>query len=357
VTKVLNAVATIALHLPAFFGLSLDCVFSLELWLNLKILVFGGAGFIGCALTNRWIKSGFAKEIVLADIRKPTVPVPIGTKFVECDVRKAIDVAAIGEGFDWIINLAAVHREPGHLPAEYYGTNVSGAENICMYANKISCDKILFTSSISVYGHSPNGATEVSPTVPISPYGGSKLCAEYIHKNWLQSRAGADARLVIMRPGVIFGPGDPGNILRMYKAVKAGIFLIPGNTGVKKSYGYIDSLLESFEFLINRQEPLLTANFAHPNAESIEALFVEMSVFAGRKSRLVNLPVWPVVAAAHVVQFFTKGKSPIHPVRVRKVGSSTYVEPAALAALGFEFKFPMSKALERWQAEAPEDFV
>jgi GlcNAc-P-P-Und epimerase len=325
--------------------------------LNFKILVFGGAGFIGCALTNRWLKSGFAKEVVLADIRKPTAPVPTTTRFVECDVRKSIDVTAIGTGFDWIVNLAAVHREPGHVPSEYYGTNVSGAANICSYANEIGCNKILFTSSISVYGHSPNGATESSPTVPISPYGGSKLCAEYIHKNWVQSVKSPDPRLIIMRPGVIFGPGDPGNILRMYKAVKAGIFLIPGNTGVKKSYGYIDSLLEAFEFLIHRNEPLLTANFAHPNAESIEALFAEMSAFAGRKSRLINLPVFPVVAAAHVVQFFTKGKSAIHPVRVRKVGSSTYVEPATLAALGFEFKFPMSKALECWQVEAPEDFT
>ena len=51
-----------------------------------------------------------------------------------------------------IINLAAIHREPGHKNWEYYETNLNGATNITSWADKIGCDHIIFSSSISPYG-------------------------------------------------------------------------------------------------------------------------------------------------------------------------------------------------------------
>jgi GlcNAc-P-P-Und epimerase len=320
----------------------------------LRIVIFGGTGFIGSAMTSRWLRTGLASEIVLADIISPIGELPAGARFIQCDVRNEISGELMGLSPDWIVNLAAIHREPGHEASQYYETNILGAQNICNYAERIRCSKILFTSSISVYGASPNGAHEQSPTVPNTPYGGSKLAAELVHRLWLANDS--LKRLVVMRPGVIFGPGDPGNILRMYKAIKAGIFVLPGDPNVRKSYGYIESLLDAFVFLMNRKEAFLTANFAHPKAETIRELSVIMAKAANREPRVIQVPIAPLVGLSHVIQWITKGKSPIHPVRVRKVAKPTYVEPNTLKDLGFKFEYPMTVALERWRATSPKDF-
>jgi GlcNAc-P-P-Und epimerase len=320
----------------------------------LRIVIFGGTGFIGSAIAERWSRSGLATEIVLVDIVSPRNPLPPGVRFVETDVRKKIGSELTKLEPDWIINLAAVHREPGHKASEYYETNILGAQNICQYASLVECKRILFTSSISVYGASPNGASEESPTVPNTPYGGSKLGAELIHRLWLSEQNGR--RLVIMRPGVIFGPGDPGNILRMYKAIKAGFFVLPGDPQVRKSYAYIDSLIDGFQFLMARDDALVTANFAQPGAETIKELSEIMSSAAGRVPRVVKVPIAPLVMVSHLMQWVTNGKSPIHPVRVRKVSKPTYVEPRELIELGFKFNYPMKVALEVWRTNSPDDF-
>ena len=95
---------------------------------------------------------------------------------------------------------------------------------------------------------------ETSPTYPRTPYGISKLCAELIHEGWLW--AGKDRRLIVCRPGVIYGREYQGNILRMGRKslVQRGYFFFPGQTTLRKSYGYIEGLIDSFEFAIGRHK-------------------------------------------------------------------------------------------------------
>lgn len=316
-------------------------------------VIFGGTGFIGRALNTRLrARFGPSTQIILADLRDPNFDLA-GSKFVQIDVRKPID-QLLDLKPDWIFNFAAIHREPGHHPAEYYETNTLGAKHVCAYAETVKCENILFTSSIAVYGHSPTGVTENSATVPATPYGGSKLLAELMHEKWQCKNS--TRRLITMRPGVIYGPGDPGNILRMLKAIRRGIFVIPGNPDVKKSYGYIDELLDAFEFLMARPESVTKANFCHPNPETISELAIVMARYLGKREWFPVVPLAPVILLSHLVQWATLGKSPIHPVRVRKVQFPTHVEPQTLKDLSFTFKFPMKQSLDHWKSISPHDF-
>src|SRR5690606_31892986 len=99
------------------------------------------------------------------------------------DVRRPIDWFP-EEKVDLIANFAAVHREPGHEDYEYYETNLLGAENVCAWAERVGCNKLIFTSSIAPYGPSESPKNEGSLPVPVSAYGGSKLVAEQIHQKW-----------------------------------------------------------------------------------------------------------------------------------------------------------------------------
>ncbi len=317
-------------------------------------IIFGGTGYIGTRLALHLRERGW-KHVRLADIKPPPAALPPGIEFSLCDVRESIARQIGTPQADWIFNFAAVHREPGHAYAEYFDTNLPGARNVCDFAHLTGCNHVFFTSSIAVYGQITRPADEDMPTYPDTAYGISKLCAEIIHQGW-QMHA-PDRRLVVVRPGVIYGPGETGNIPRMLRAIRKGVFVMPGDGSVRKSYGYIFGLLDSIEFMLSRPEPFLRYNYVERETEPLRELVRQAaSVLAVRRPRL-RAPVGLLVAIARGAQAATRGRSPIHPVRVRKAALSTHIVPAELVRLGFDFRFDFATSLRHWRSVAPQDFT
>lgn len=317
-------------------------------------LILGGSGYIGYKWAERLAARGVVREIVLADNRPPQEALPAGARFVTCDVRKPLAAQLGALRPDWIFNFAAVHREPGHAREEYFDTNLPGARHTCAYATETGCQNILFTSSIAVYGPTNGPTAETNPLYPASPYGISKLTAELIHEAW--RAADEKRRLCICRPAVVYGPGDPGNILRMIRAIQKGYFIFPGNRQIRKSYAYIEGLLDSFEFVMARAEPALTYNYAERETETLEGLVKLVQQHLNKKIPAVTAPLPLLIGAARLVQWATAGRSPIHPTRVRKATLSTHVVPAALTSWGFDFRYDFPASLRDWAKKSPEDF-
>jgi nucleoside-diphosphate-sugar epimerase len=316
-------------------------------------LILGGSGYVGCNLANRLAARKRFDRIVLADIRPPSQFTPPSCEFVQYDIRRPLQLPGLKP--EWLFNFAAVHREPGHAREEYFDTNLAGARNACAFAEQTGCKNILFTSSIAVYGSLEKPVSEASCTYPTTPYGISKLCAELIHQGWQQ--AGPGRRLYICRPGVIYGPGDPGNILRMIRAVRRGYFIFPGSRHLQKSYGYIEGLLDSFEFVMARNESQLTYNYVERDTETLETLVRLVQARFGSKAPVLTAPRLLLEAAAGMAQVLTGGRSPLHPVRVRKTASSTHVIPESLSKMGFPFRYDFASSLQDWAAKAPGDFL
>jgi nucleoside-diphosphate-sugar epimerase len=318
-------------------------------------VIFGGAGFIGTHLGRRFLLGGRFDEIHLADLR----PVPdLGDPRVSSsvtDVRKEIPEQLTKKPPEWIFNFAAIHREPGHEEWEYFDTNLKGAEQVCRYAGRVGCRSVYFTSSISVYGPTVGPTSEQAAIRPISPYGGSKYPAEWIHRAWL---AGAsDRRLIISRPGVVYGPGDPGNVLRMIRAVQRGYFVFPGSTDLRKSYAYIFGLLDSIEFTMAQSDPLIIYNYVESPTEPLGQIVREVKQFMHSRAPVLSLPLWALMPVATVLYATAGSRSPVHPVRVRKAATSTHIVPAWLEQRGFEFRYPFRESLRHWRDLAPGDFA
>lgn len=129
-------------------------------------------------------------------------------------MRKSIEFDFKPTADDVIFNLAAVHRTPGHPDHEYLETNIRGAENVTIFAEKHGINKTLFTSSIAPYGAAEELKEETTLPTPNTPYGISKLVAEKIHQMW----QGKDAKreLTIVCPGIVYGKGEHGNMTRLY---------------------------------------------------------------------------------------------------------------------------------------------
>ena len=291
---------------------------------------------------------------MLADIKAPRKPLNGGIKYATCDVRRPIAEQIGAYRADWLFNFAAIHREPGHEFREYFDTNLPGARNVCGYADQIGCKNILFTSSIAVYGEITAPTEEYAKTYPDTGYGISKLCAELIHETW--QRADPGRRLIIVRPGVVYGPGDPGNILRLIRAIQKGIFVMPGDGSVRKSYAYIYGLLESMDFTMARPERYLCYNYVERETESLSELVSSITARLGIRRARVHVPKPLLVLLAYAAQLASGGRSPIHPVRVRKAAQSTHIVPAELIRLGFEFRYDFAESLRHWMSVAPEDF-
>jgi nucleoside-diphosphate-sugar epimerase len=317
-----------------------------------ECLILGGGGYIGWNWSKRLGAKKRFDRIVLADIRPPRGPLAPGCEFVPCDVRQPLSFGNLKP--EWVFNFAAVHREPGHAREEYFDTNLAGARNVCAFAEQSGCKNVLFTSSIAVYGSLDTPASEATHTYPATPYGISKLCAELIHQGWQQ--ADAARRLCICRPGVIYGPGDPGNILRMIRAVRKGYFVFPGSKHLRKSYGYIEGLLDSFEFVMERRDPHLIYNYVERETESLETLVRHVQARLGKRVPIFTAPRPLLEAMAGLAQVLTNGRSPLHPTRVRKTASSTHVIPESLVKMGFPFRYDFASSLQDWAAKAPGDF-
>ncbi len=315
--------------------------------------IFGGAGFIGTHLARHFLDEKKFDRVHLADIRTVPTAVP-GTSSTLTDVRKPIADDLMDFRPSWIFNLAAIHREPGHEPHEFFETNLAGARNVCEYADAVGCKNIFFTSSISVYGPTSGPTTESAPICPITPYGGSKYPAELIHEAWLAK--GNGRRLVICRPGVVYGPGDPGNILRMIRAIQRGYFAYPGSPKIYKSYAYIFGLLESIDFMVKRSEPLIRYNYVETPTEPLGELVRQTKEFLGSRAPVIRVPLGLLSPAAAIAQVFLGTESPIHPVRVHKAGMPTHIIPQVLEDLGFTFRFSYRRSLEHWRSIAPADF-
>jgi nucleoside-diphosphate-sugar epimerase len=319
------------------------------------IVIFGGSGYIGTATARRWLERGLADEVVIADIRPSELAGQPGIRAVHCDVRQPISADLCPHGAPaWVFNFAAVHREPGHQPQEYFDTNLAGAEHVTAWARAVGCPHIVFTSSISVYGPTTGPTTEDAPKRPISPYGGSKYPAELIHQRWLAEDP--MRRLMVVRPGVVYGPHDPGNIGRMVRAIQKGYFAFPGSTRLRKSYAYIEGLLDSVEFVIASGRRSVTYNYVETPTQTLGEIVEVAKRFTGSRAPILSLPTALLLPAAHVVQWLAGDRNPVHPVRVQKAGLPTHIVPQVLLDMGFPFRFSFASSLEHWRGVAPGDF-
>ncbi len=318
-----------------------------------RVLVTGASGFIGTRLVSRLQAQGY--DVVAADIMPPRKELE-GVEYRTWDVREAAP-AEIGLGLSRIYNLAAVHRTPGHPTHEYYETNVLGATHVTALADASEVETIVFTSSISVYGPSEQLMTEASTPQPVSAYGRSKRMAEIIHESWVQHRSGR--RLVMVRPGVVFGPGERGNYTYLARALAKGIFFYPGRRTTIKSGGYVDELLAALDFALAEPDPQVLFNFAYPRQSSTEDIVNTFSDVCGFRKRHATLPVVPLYVAASLFEAANRlgVTNPIHRERVVKLVRSTRIEPDWLKARGYPFQTDLKHALTAWRDETHGTFV
>lgn len=185
----------------------------------MKVLVTGGGGFLGAAITRQLLGRGDQVRI-FARGSYPALA-SLGAEVFQGDLRQKVEVEAAFEGIDAVIHTAAKAGVWGPRD-EYEGINVLGTQHILDACRARGVRYLVFTSSPSVVmaGTDIDGADESLPYSPtyVGHYSPSKAEAE----RRVMAANGSQMATVSLRPHLIWGPGDPHILPRLEKQARAG---------------------------------------------------------------------------------------------------------------------------------------
>ncbi|MFL8988695.1 NAD(P)-dependent oxidoreductase [Pseudomonas sp. QLc11A] len=335
-------------------------------------VIFGGSGFIGTFFANYLIESKTVEKVYLYDkeqidqkpfpYRKVLIAEQPQIVEINGDVRKPINWTP-DEDIYLVANFAAIHREPGHEDFEYYETNLLGAEHVCSWTATVDCRNVIFTSSISPYGPSEQSKDERSLPTPTTAYGSSKLVAEKVHQSWLAADP-QRRHLVIVRPGVVFGPNEGGNVSRLIKSVLNRYFFYTGNRTTRKAGTYVKELCIAMLWVLTRQQEK-QSNFSLFNmtmnpGPSIEEYVDSVCKVANIKRYIPSVPFRVLLFIAQCIDTITRPlgiKHPFSPIRIEKLRRSNNILPTFLLETGYTYKYTLVSALTDWKQSNPDEWT
>lgn len=309
-----------------------------------KVIVLGGSGFIGTALCRQLVSASVPFKIV--DL-KPSRNFP--EKSTIADIRDSDAMRAHLDG-DVIVNLAAVHRDDVRDRKAYYETNVEGTRVVTEIAEEKGIDRIVFTSSVAVYGFAPVGTGETGVANPFNDYGKSKFEGEKILRAWRDRKPGSRG-LIVVRPTVVFGEGNRGNVYNLLNQIASGRFLMIGNGRNRKSMAYVENVAAFIlaAALSPRNQGLF--NYVDtPDLDMNELVSLVRRTLFGKPGVGMRLPYGLGLIAGYMADAAarTMGRSfPISSIRVRKFCADSAFTSAKDELDGFVPHYTLREGLLR----------
>lgn len=270
-----------------------------------KMLVTGGTGFTGSALVKRLISKG--NEVIVLDNQKGIMHddlVKLGAKISIGSIADKELVTKCVAGCDVIFHLAAAFRKVNLPKSVYYDTNVTAMRQLLEICKAENVKKVVYCSTQGVHGNVDNPpGDETTPIEPEDYYQVTKYQGEEVAQEFIKD--GMD--ITILRPTAIYGPGDPGRFLMLFKRVKSGMFPFFGKGEALYHPLYIENFVDAFELAAEKPEGKgETYLIADEKFYHIKEIVILIDKIMKTNAKIKYFPFWPLYAIATVVEILYK---------------------------------------------------
>ncbi|OPZ48414.1 MAG: dTDP-glucose 4,6-dehydratase [Bacteroidetes bacterium ADurb.BinA104] len=307
------------------------------------ILIVGGSGFIGTRICRR-LENDKVQFTIIDKIISRTFP----ERTVQCDIRNLDDLSKKLRG-DVIINLAAEHRDDITPRSLYDEVNVQGAKNVCEAAERNHIDTIIFTSSVAVYGFAPIGTDETGEIHYFNDYGRTKSEAEKVYKSWFEKDA-EHRKLVIVRPTVVFGEQNRGNVYNLLKQISSSVFMMVGSGKNIKSMAYVENVAAFLEYALSFGRGFYLYNYVDkPDFDMNTLVRIVYDQLCRKPMTSLHLPYWMGYTGGKLfdlLALISHKKLTISSIRIKKFCENTCFN-TSVAKTGFKPPVSIEEGIRR----------
>ena len=312
----------------------------------MKIALIGASGFVGTRLIDL-LKDGSQKyELKNIDLQ-PNYFFNDITIFG--DVREQAQMDEHIKGADVVVLLAAQHRDDVTPSSLYYDTNVGGMKVTLNAMEKNGIKRIVFFSSVAVYGLNKKNPNEEHPADPFNHYGKSKWQAEEVLQEWYKTHP--DWNIDIIRPTVIFGERNRGNVYNLLKQISSGKFLMVGKGDNVKSMAYVGNVVAFVKFMIdNVTTDYNVFNYIDKPDTNMNDLVTLVEKVLKKSIPSIHFPYWMGMMGGFCFDILAKitgKKFTVSSVRVKKFCAVTQFDSTKAMNSGFVPPYTLQEGLAR----------
>lgn len=317
---------------------------------NNSVLVTGASGMIGRQVVDILQRESYG--VVRAQVRdKIAAKQRINNAFdvAMADFKTADftmmlekDYRALTAGCHTVVHTAGLVHMPDAQYQEYEVMNVRATQQLAEACKANKVNTLVFFSSSAVYGPGPfSNIDESAPIKATSPYAVSKSTSE----NFLRSLDGIP-RIIVLRPSLVFGEGDRGNLIKMIREIKSERYKHIGGGKTGKSIIYARDCANSVLSVLQKTPPgYHVYNVANPQPVTVFELAETIGSALNIKVGSYNAGILKM--GVKLLETFMPGKAPVTSEQLEKLTTETTCSVDKLVSeTGFKPKTDLDKALK-----------
>ncbi len=307
----------------------------------MNILVTGSNGFVGSKLMweiDTPESPCFGIDISSHCDAKPHPKTQLG------DIRNTEDLERVFgaiPGLDssdtMLIHCAASKHDFGITREEYFSHNKIGTAKVLDFMVKHGLKRLIYISTVSVFGHPSGMADEDEPYNPDHPYGESKLAGELLSIDW--QKQDPTRELIVLRPTVIYGPHNYANLYKLIDTLHRRPYVTVGSGDHVKSIVSLTTVCDAIRFAMDHLKP----GYEHYNCIddpyiTLAELMKTIAMNPGFKVPPIRIPLWIAIAIGMVFDVPAKLLRidlPVNSDRMRKLATPTYFVAQKIRNAGF----------------------
>lgn len=315
----------------------------------MTILVTGATGFLGSALTRELLKQKQEVRILARDGDKARTQLGEAVTIIPGEITDVTQVQQAVDGVSIVYHLVGRLYHPS-VPTELYRmTHVEGTRILLAACQEQpQLQSIVHCSTTGVHGVTgPTPAAEDAPYAPTNPYEATKLESELLA---LQAHREQGLPVSVVRPGLVYGPGDI-HLLGFFASIKKGLFrVIDGGSALLHPI-YIDDMTQAFLLCAEQPQAIgRSYNIAGSSPVTIRQLATAIARALGKELPGSSIPLWLANLASDifaVIPGFAGEHAPLTRSRVQFLTHSrVYNTSRAQIELGFQPQVDLDSGMQ-----------